>query len=36
MGSFFLLCDIYFDWLIQFMMEEHEIWENAIKQCYYY
>lgn len=36
MGSFFLLCDIYFDRLIQFTTEGHEIWVNAIKQCYYY
>lgn len=31
MGSFFLLCDIYFDRLIQFTVEGHEIWVNAIK-----
>lgn len=36
MGSFFLLCDIYLDRLIQFTMEGHKIWVNAIKQCYYY
>lgn len=36
MGSFFLLCDIYFDRLIYFTKEGDKIWVNAMKQCYYY
>lgn len=28
MGSFFLLCDIYFDRLIQLMVDGDEIWEK--------
>lgn len=28
MGSFFLLCDIYFDQLIQLMEDGGEIWEK--------
>lgn len=28
MGSFFLLCNIYFDRLIQLMVEGDEIWEK--------
>lgn len=36
MGSFFLLCDIYFDRLIQLMVDGDEIWEKQYYYYYYY